>query len=250
VTEQVTMRLRKTTVENPTPVGIMAFGTMDVNLPPLQASEISGGCDVKEPMDIFAVLPHMHTMGTSLVVEMGPDEENMTEIYSRVPWDFDDQSMEAMELRLEPGDRVNVTCGYDNTLDQTVTFGESTTNEMCFFIAYLVGTDVPLNACFDDDDNGGGGGSGGDMSNCGTAPPNELGIGAVCTAAGGECAEGLTCLADLYDSGGDSFCMSIDACENTTDCGTGAACISPAQASFMNMCVPEDCIFPGSEIHD
>jgi len=34
------------------------------------------------------------------------------------------------------GDVTRVTCNYENTTDETITFGESTKNEMCFLVGF------------------------------------------------------------------------------------------------------------------
>ena len=53
------------------------------------------------------------------------------------PFNFDEQSSYPMEkeLILNTGDTVTTTCIFDNPTSRNVTFGESTTNEMCFNFA-------------------------------------------------------------------------------------------------------------------
>jgi hypothetical protein len=40
-------------------------------------------------------------------------------------------------VRSEPGDRVRVSCVFDNTTDHDVNWGDGTSDEMCLAVAYL-----------------------------------------------------------------------------------------------------------------
>ena len=117
----------------------------------------------------------------------------MTEVFRRSPYDFDDQWIEDMPLELKQGDHVRVRCEYENPSDQTITYGESSLDEMCYFVGYAVGTDRELDGCIDS----GGGASGIFPEGCGMDPPNDLGIGKACTQGGDECAEGQRCTLDI-----------------------------------------------------
>jgi len=67
-------------------------------------------------------------------------------VFTRDPYNFDDQHVETMAIDLAPGDLARVTCNYDNDTAHEVGFGESTTNEMCFFVGFAVGQDK-LQSC-------------------------------------------------------------------------------------------------------
>ena len=54
--------------------------------------------------------------------------------------------MEKFKATLEEGDIVRVTCDYMNDTDKVAQFGESSHDEMCFFIGYTIG-DPPLADC-------------------------------------------------------------------------------------------------------
>jgi hypothetical protein len=62
--------------------------------------------------------------------------DQLTTVFERNPYDFDDQRLELLDLKLNAGDVTRVTCNYQNTTDQTITFGESTHNEMCFLVGF------------------------------------------------------------------------------------------------------------------
>ena len=77
-------------------------------------------------------------LATSMILEMGTSASDLKPIYKREPWNFDQQSIDNVDMMFEAGKYVRVTCNYDNTTDKLVTYGESTGNEMCFLGAFWV----------------------------------------------------------------------------------------------------------------
>ena len=55
---------------------------------------------------------------------------------NETPTTSTDQRLELINLTLNAGDVTRVTCNYQNPMDQTITFGESTKNEMCFLVGF------------------------------------------------------------------------------------------------------------------
>lgn len=136
VTDSAELHLHPSTLENPRPMAAYAVGNFDVNLPPRQASTVESVCTVPEAVNFVAAFPHMHLLGKSLTFEAGPSADHLTKVFERNPYDFDDQHLDLIDLTLNAGDVTKVTCHYENTTDQTVTFGESTHNEMCFLVGF------------------------------------------------------------------------------------------------------------------
>lgn len=136
VTDSVEIHMHPSSVQNPRPIGSYAFGNFDVSLPPMQPSTVESVCTVPETVEFVAAFPHMHLLGQSLKFEVGPSADKLTKVFERNPYSFDDQRVELLKLTLNAGDVTRVTCNYDNTRDNTVTFGESTENEMCFLLAF------------------------------------------------------------------------------------------------------------------
>jgi hypothetical protein len=136
IRDSVEIRLRASKVEAPKPVAGYAFGNFDLHLPPLQPSSVQAECDVKEDVHILAAFPHMHLLGKRLTFEVARAGGAFAQVFERDPYDFDDQHMEALDLSLSVGDRTRVHCEYENPYDQEITFGESTTNEMCFLVGF------------------------------------------------------------------------------------------------------------------
>ncbi|HVU01807.1 MAG TPA: hypothetical protein VHE30_08645 [Polyangiaceae bacterium] len=237
--------------------GIYGFGTTLITLPPGKTTTVTNDCVVKDDVDVFAVFPHMHTLGKSLSFELGPDKDHLHEEYKVDPWNFGEQFIAPHPLHLKAGDYTRTSCTFDNTRTDTVTFGESTENEMCFFTAFRTGFHglagcVELGgwAKFTPHGDGGvpeGGASDGgagvvDSAACAKVTANELGIGAACTKSGGECGAGLSCTVDLYGGDASGLCIKVGGCTASADCGTGATCCAPAQAGgAIKICVPDPC---------
>jgi hypothetical protein len=88
----------------------------------------------------------MHQLGARMTIEVGKSLDAMRPLYARDPYSFDDQRMEKMKLKLEAGDMLRVTCDYKtNENDIVVNFGESSNDEMCFFVGFALG-DAPAQA--------------------------------------------------------------------------------------------------------
>ena len=80
VNETIPMHFRRMQALPEKPVEVVVFGNTNIVLPPAE-SEVVGDCDSDSDMKIFKVFPHMHLLGTSMVVETGPDEESLTEVF-------------------------------------------------------------------------------------------------------------------------------------------------------------------------
>ncbi len=243
VTETLVLKMRRAPTTGPiSTVRLATFGTMNVYIPPKKDISLEGICKVDENITLFAAFPHMHLHGTHLNVKLVRPGKSPVQVFERAPYDFDDQHLETIDLTLSPGDEMRVTCGYFNTSDKVVTFGESTTNEMCFFIAFATGGDPGdrFAGCL-----GNGGGSGFLPEACGKDPANAKGIGKSCTAGGNECPSGLACTKDLVTFDMPGMCIAL-ACAGSADCGDGAVCCSPAQAGGkVDICLPKSCQFDG-----
>ena len=146
IKQPVEIRMHRSRAANPKPVSSWAIGSSQINLAPKQAGRAQNLCRVNGQVELLAVFPHMHMLGKRLQVEVGKREDAMSRLYVRDPYDFDDQHMEKFKVSLQDGEMVRVTCDYENIHDRVANFGESTLDEMCFFIGFAVG-DPPLADC-------------------------------------------------------------------------------------------------------
>jgi hypothetical protein len=128
--------------------GILA-GTVTLNILPGQVTTQIGYCTMSSDVTLFAVAPHMHKLGIheKVVAERASADEV---VLFDGPYDFNEQSYQLISpLDVAKGDRVRVECTYNNTTDNTVTFGQSTYSEMCFAGIYRYPADGTRFVCVD-----------------------------------------------------------------------------------------------------
>jgi copper type II ascorbate-dependent monooxygenase-like protein len=108
------------------------MGTVAIDIPAGSHTVVEGGCLIDEEATVFAVLPHMHTLGTHIRV-IAESEAAGTVSFFDGDYTFETQRYyRTDEVKLSPGDRVRVECTYDNPSDHDVRFGDGTDDEMCF----------------------------------------------------------------------------------------------------------------------
>ncbi len=134
----LTITMRKSATANPRPVSGYVFGTAAVELPPGETTEVVGTCAPRQDVKLIAGFPHMHMLGSSMTFEVGASASSLREVFKRDPFDFDDQRIEKLDLTVKAGEITRVRCTFDNTLDEIVRYGESSRNEMCFFVGFAV----------------------------------------------------------------------------------------------------------------
>jgi hypothetical protein len=232
---------------DPEPVGILGFGSANIRLPPGQVTTVESTCRLDSDARLFEIVPHMHYLGRRLEFDLGPDEQSLEQVYVRDPFEFDNQYFERFERVIPAGTVARVRCIYDNDTDQTVAFGESSSDEMCNLAAFVVGhkglkvcTHTPSTASVP---------KAPDAGVCGqTETPS--GIGRMCSKGGTECGSELYCSADVLNMPF-GICLRVG-CNNGSDC-EGATCCTPSGAAgVVNVCAPEacrpeDCIPVGAE---
>lgn len=112
--------------------------------------EVRAGHTLSADATILAVLPHMHLLGRDMTISAKLPDGTEKRLVRVVDWDFNWQTTYAFKqpVKLPAGSRIDVVAHYDNSADnprnpndppRVVTWGEQTTDEMCFaFIPYTV----------------------------------------------------------------------------------------------------------------
>jgi hypothetical protein len=126
----------------PNTASVSWLGTETITLPPKATGTATGTCtpqrkgmNATDPIHVLYSWPHMHKLGKHLksVVQRASGAQEML-------WDgdfsFDFQVLHDTPLLLNPGDSVTTTCTFDNSTNNQVSFGQSTTMEMCFNFTY------------------------------------------------------------------------------------------------------------------
>jgi hypothetical protein len=91
-----------------------------------------GGCTFQEDATLFAYWPHMHQYATHQTVTMTVGGESM--VVHDDDYDFEHQINYPLDppIQVAAGDSVRVDCTYNNTSGETLLWGDSSTEEMCF----------------------------------------------------------------------------------------------------------------------
>ena len=239
----VTIDMHRSALEDPKPVGLFAFGTQQISLAPGSKGSVSYECAPNQEVTSFTNFPHMHRLGTSVTLEVSDGAGGYRMAYTRDPYDFNNQYLDSMPLQVPKGTMTRITCNYDNTTAAPVSYGESTNDEMCFLVAFVVGLSGEGGCVQGPAAPDGGASGGGDGGSC-VPTANSLGVGATCTAGGGECGSGLSCSADLGAGKGSGFCLKVG-CASSSECGDNATCCAPPQGGGIKACLPQSCVPAG-----
>jgi hypothetical protein len=86
---------------------------------------------------IWGIQPHMHTKGTQINVSISHNGQD-TCLIDIPQWNFSWQQMYFYQqpLTATAGDVINLQCTWTNPTNQTVSFGEKTSDEMCLAFLY------------------------------------------------------------------------------------------------------------------
>ncbi len=121
--------------------GVVAFGSTSFSIAPRSTTTIA--CDYTLPssfqgVKFFNASPHMHTRGAAMSTARlagGQGAEQM--VFDQPAFDFQSQSNYAIATAVSPGDVMRTRCTWKNPGDTAISFGEGTSDEMCFdFLGY------------------------------------------------------------------------------------------------------------------
>lgn len=110
---------------------LVAAGSIRITLPPQENTTVNGSCSLDRDVSVFGLLPHMHFMGTTFKASIG---DNMlydgaflgeTQLFGTFP-----------EVAMPKGTPLSIQCDYFNSTDQTIAYGSSGFDEMCFAFTY------------------------------------------------------------------------------------------------------------------
>jgi hypothetical protein len=112
---------------------------------PNTTSTQTAACTVQSASTLFIVQPHMHQLGKHLRFGHAPAGQEFNVLFDQ-PYSFDAQVHAELSppVALAAGDQLGIECTYDNPTAQTVTFGESSKEEMCFAGLWAYPAGVPL----------------------------------------------------------------------------------------------------------
>ncbi|HVK69769.1 MAG TPA: hypothetical protein VM694_35165 [Polyangium sp.] len=122
---------------------ISRISAQGINLPPQQPMTTVTNDETVPAgagsVTLWGVAPHMHGTGKTMHVEAEHDGQKQC-LLDVGNWDFHWQSFSMYETppKVQGGDTIRITCGYDTTGRDTVTKqGEGTEDEMCIAFFYV-----------------------------------------------------------------------------------------------------------------
>jgi len=107
-------------------------GTFNINVPPGATVTTGGGCTFQKDATLFTYWPHMHQHATHQTVTL--TQGGVATKLHDADYDFREQKNYPLApmLQIHAGDSMRTDCTYTNNDTTTVTFGDSSTAEMCF----------------------------------------------------------------------------------------------------------------------
>lgn len=98
----------------------------------------TGTCTMRAAVTLFAVGPHMHKYGSHLKATVIPAAGGTGPVLFDKDYSFDSQKLDMLtpQVALQNGDKVQVDCTYTNQTANTVGWGNSSDEEMCFATLY------------------------------------------------------------------------------------------------------------------
>lgn len=228
-------------VRSPTIVDSFAMLNSGFSIPPRSGEyERVTECRVDVPMSVYLLLGHTHDYGTLFKMERLPSgaAEGETEVlYEATDGPLLRANPEILTyvtpLRFEEGDRLRMTCRWENTTDHPLGWPE----EMCVGLMYYAPGRGWLTC---DEDDGAPRGDDPSVTACRMAGDegNDVGVGRYCTESGGECrgnGDATFCLTP-HDAR-HNYCSRI-LCTRDEECGDGARCAmeSAGSACLLTAC--------------
>jgi hypothetical protein len=142
--------------------GFLFIGDPDISLAPHSSSTL-GPIFFPVPVDyeganFFAITGHEHQYGTNVVASVATGKGDPgTSVYNVPGWLWSEPATVQANppFTIPSGGGFNFSCSWNNTSDNTVKFGESATDEMCFFWAYYYPS-IGSKTCMHSDKLGGG----------------------------------------------------------------------------------------------
>ncbi len=98
-------------------------------------ANVEGGCTMSAAGTLFMVNPHMHQLGSHARVTARRAAGDL--LLHDEPYSFSEQRFYPIDaVEVAAGDRVEITCTYENDTGAAVPFGDSSDQEMCFASTY------------------------------------------------------------------------------------------------------------------
>jgi mono/diheme cytochrome c family protein len=107
--------------------------------PSFMARFFAPGLDLSKGLTVEGAILHMHTLGRTARLDVLHTDGKREPLLVIPRWDFNWQRAYylAQPAQLAAGDQLSVRCTHTNTTKRTITWGESSSDEMCIGFVYL-----------------------------------------------------------------------------------------------------------------
>jgi hypothetical protein len=128
--------------------GMIVGNVTDIDVPAGGRQTITVEWTAPVNLTIAHLSTHQHQLGTYANIELVDREGTPRKIYENVSWQHPRLSWPRPRIRLLKGDKMRITCTWENPTDERVRFGPETTDEMCFILGFYYRDkrdDAPVN---------------------------------------------------------------------------------------------------------
>ncbi len=136
----------------PNDAAVVAFGSESFTIPAHGSLDIT--CDLplptKQPMNVISAFPHMHLLGTAIETTATPagvdagDGGSDLQLGGVAEWDFNSEIWFPLSVTVDPGATIHTRCAWDNTTAAPVSFGQDTSDEMCYSFTMYYPADTAI----------------------------------------------------------------------------------------------------------
>ncbi len=111
--------------------------TFAINVPPFAEATVRKECTASRDFTIVAGMPHMHQIGKAFSHEIVRQDGTREDLISLTGWSFELQYFYDLSKTVRAGDKLILSCTYQNPTAQAVVGGTNTINEMCYNFMYV-----------------------------------------------------------------------------------------------------------------
>jgi hypothetical protein len=116
----------------PHPTQALSCQTIDINLPPMAATDVTATCLAPFDLDVVTLSSHAHQDLVKFETRMYDGMQTLPAVlYTSTQWESPVVEQLATPLHLKAGQGLTFTCHFDNQTGSTIGFGLTATSEMC-----------------------------------------------------------------------------------------------------------------------
>jgi len=127
------------------PVGLLVAASNSIDLQPgALGVQVEAKCSAPQALaHVFDGYLHAHTRGRELTFDAGGQR-----LLDANPWNFEMQKIYPLELAIDQGTPLALTCTYDNPGTTEIRAGQLASDEMCVGVLYYYPANTPIVSCF------------------------------------------------------------------------------------------------------